>query len=207
MTPPKSHLRQYRYALCWLTGALLALAAGACPARAQTATTRDDIVSQLGRFESAPDLDLAALRQKVTERSKSRSKVDFAPLNRSQVAPELLKLPSYLADIQFDTDTPIVLPESYQAVGRLADALMHASLLPYSFLIVGHVEPSGRREANAILSQRRADAIRDILVNTFKISAKRLQSVGLGEEQLLDAAHPNAPINRQMQVVTVAKMP
>ncbi len=207
MTPPKSHLRQYRYALCWLTGALLALAAGACPARAQTATTRDDIVSRLGRFESAPDLDLAALRQKVTERSKSRSKVDFAPLNRSQVAPELLKLPSYLADIQFDTDTPIVLPESYQTVGRLADALMHASLLPYSFLIVGHVEPSGRREANAILSQRRADAIRDILVNTFKISAKRLQSVGLGEEQLLDAAHPNAPINRQMQVVTVAKMP
>lgn len=207
MTPPKSHLRQYRYALCWLTGALLALAAGACPARAQTATTRDDIVSQLSRFESAPDLDLAALRQKVTERSKSRSKVDFAPLNRSQVAPELLKLPSYLADIQFDTDTPIVLPESYQTVGRLADALMHASLLPYSFLIVGHVEPSGRREANAILSQRRADAIRDILVNTFKISAKRLQSVGLGEEQLLDAAHPNAPINRQMQVVTVAKMP
>lgn len=212
MTPPKSHLRQYRYALCWLTGALLALAAGACPARAQTATTRDDIVSQLGRFDTAPGvdlaaLDLAALRQKVTERSKSRSKVDFAPLNRSQVAPELLKLPSYLADIQFDTDTPIVLPESYQTVGRLADALMHASLLPYSFLIVGHVEPSGRREANAILSQRRADAIRDILVNTFKISAKRLQSVGLGEEQLLDAAHPNAPINRQMQMVTVAKMP
>ena len=207
MTPRKSHLTQHLQALCWLTGALLALAAGACPARAQTATTRDDIVSQLGRFDTAPDLDLAALRQKVTERSKSRSKVDFAPLNRSQVAPELLKLPSYLADIQFDTDTPIVLPGSYQTVGRLADALMHASLLPYSFLIVGHVEPTGRREANAILSQRRADAIRDILVNTFKISAKRLQSVGLGEEQLLDAAHPNAPINRQMQVVTVAKMP
>ncbi len=203
MTPSGKNLRAW----CWLACALLVPAAGVSPARAQTATTRDDIVNQLSRFEAAPDLDLAALRQQVLERSRSRSKVDFAPLNRSQVAPDLLKLPSYLADIQFDTDTPIVLPESYQTVGRLADALVHASLLPYSFLIVGHVEPTGRREANAILSQRRADAIRDILVNTFKISAKRLQSVGLGEEQLLDPAHPNAPINRQMQVVTVAKMP
>ena len=46
-------------------------------------------------------------------------------------------------------------------------------LLPYTFLIVGH-ESTGRRENNALLSQRRADAIRDILVNTFKIAPKRL---------------------------------
>ena len=78
-------------------------------------------------------------------------------------------------------------PESYQTVGRIADAMVYSSLLPYTFLIVGHIEASGRRENNAILSQRRADAIREILVNTFKISAKRIQSVGLGEEQLLDA--------------------
>jgi len=58
-----------------------------------------------------------------------------------------------------------------------------------------------------LLSQRRADAIRDILVNTFKISSKRLQSVGLGEEQLLDPARPNAPVNNQTQIMTVAKVP
>ncbi len=80
-------------------------------------------------------------------------------------------------------------------------------MLPYSFLIVGHIEANGKRESNAILSQRRADAIRDILVNTFKISAKRIQAIGLGEEQLLDPPHPTASVNQQMQVLTVAKMP
>jgi outer membrane protein OmpA-like peptidoglycan-associated protein len=55
------------------------------------------------------------------------------------------------------------------------------------------------------LSQKRADSIRDALVNTFKISSKRLQAVGLGEEQLQDAARPTAAINQQVQVVTVAK--
>jgi hypothetical protein len=34
-----------------------------------------------------------------------------------------------------------------------------------------------------------------------------VQSVGLGEEQLLDAAHPTAAVNQQIQIVTVAKLP
>jgi outer membrane protein OmpA-like peptidoglycan-associated protein len=115
--------------------------------------------------------------------------------------------PSFNVDIQFDTDTPIVRPESYQTLGRLADTLVNSALLNYTFLIVGHIESTGRRENNVLLSQRRADAVRDILINTFKISSKRLQSVGLGEEQLLDPARPNAPVNNQTQIMTLAKIP
>jgi outer membrane protein OmpA-like peptidoglycan-associated protein len=183
------------------------LAAPASPARAQTAVARDDIIAPLERFETAPDLDVAALRQQVLERSKSRSKNEPPPQKRPPIAPELTKLPTFNVDIQFDVDTPIVQPASYQTVGRIADAMVYSSLLPYGFLIVGHTESTGRRENNAILSQRRADAIRDILVNTFKIASKRLQSVGLGEEQLLDPGRPNAPANNQVQIMTVMKMP
>ena len=64
-------------------------------------------------------------------------------------------------------------PASYQTLGRIADALVHSSMLPYGVLIVGHTESNGRRENNVFLSQRRADAIRDMLVNTFKIATKR----------------------------------
>jgi outer membrane protein OmpA-like peptidoglycan-associated protein len=186
--------------------AALMLWAGSA-ADAQTAPTRDDIIGQLNRFETPADIDVPALRQQVLERSKSRSKNEPPPQKRLPIAPDLTKLPSFNADIQFDVDTPIVLPASYETLGRVADALTHSSLLPYTFLIVGHIESTGRRENNAILSQRRADAIRDILVNTFKIAPKRLQSVGLGEEQLLDAARPNAPVNNQVQIMIVGKIP
>jgi outer membrane protein OmpA-like peptidoglycan-associated protein len=189
-----------------LAGALVLFAALAPPARAQSAVTRDDIVNQLNHFDAAPDLDVAALREQVLKRSQSRSRNEPPPQKRAPIAPELAKLPSFNVDIQFDTDTPIVQPASYQTLGRIADALVQSTLLPYTFLIVGHIEGNGRRENNAILSQRRADAIRDVLVNTFKISSKRLQSVGLGEEQLLDAAHPTAPVNQQVQIMTVAKI-
>ena len=183
---------------------LLALAASAF---AQNAPTRDDIVAKLDKYQSDLELDVPALRQQVTERSKSRSKNEPPPQKRPPIAPDLNKLPTVNVDITFDVDTPIVQPESYQTVGRIADALVYSSLLPYNFLVVGHIEANGKREANAILSQRRADAIREILVNTFKISAKRIQSVGLGEEQLLDYARPTAPANNQIQIMTLAKIP
>jgi OmpA-OmpF porin, OOP family len=189
-----------------LAACLLAFVMAPVPARSQSVVKRDDIIDQLSRFESAPDIDVATLRQQVTERSKTRSRNEPPPQKRSPIAPDLLALPTFSVDIQFDTDTPIVRPESYQTLGRLADALVHAKLLPYGFLIVGHIEANGKRENNALLSQRRADAIRDVLVNTFKISSKRLQSLGLGEEQLIDAAHPTAPVNQQIQILTVAKV-
>jgi outer membrane protein OmpA-like peptidoglycan-associated protein len=167
----------------------------------------DDVATKLSSLENPLDLDLTALRQQVLERSKSRAKNEPPAQKRPPIAPELTKLPSFNIDIQFDTDTPIVRPESYQKLGQVADTLVNSALLPYTFLVVGHTESTGRRENNALLSQRRADAVRDILINTFKISSKRLQSVGLGEEQLLDPAHPNAPVNNQTQIMTAAKVP
>ncbi|MGJ5181606.1 OmpA family protein [Bradyrhizobium oligotrophicum] len=184
--------------------ALIAASVASAPARAQE-VTREDIVRQLARFENAAALDLPALKQQTQERSKIRSRNEPPASKRTPIAPELMTLPTFNVDIQFDQDTPIVRPESYQTVGRIADAMVYSDLLPYTFLIVGHVEANGKRESNVILSQRRADAIRDILANTFKISVKRLQSIGLGEEQLLDPSKPTAPVNQQIQIMTVAK--
>jgi len=191
-------------------GLLLAVAAFAvAPVRAQapSAPARDDIVNALSKFDTGLDLDLAALKQKISDRSKMRGKNEPEPAKRPLIVPELKGLPTFNLDIKFDVDTPIILPESYETVGRVADALVNAPLLPYTFLIVGHSDSNGKREANVILSQRRADAIRDVLVNTFKISAKRLQSLGLGEEQFIDQAHPTSAVNLQIQIVTIGKVP
>jgi OmpA-OmpF porin, OOP family len=172
---------------------------------AQTGATAESWATQLAGLQSPPDLDVPALRQEAVARVKA--KADGLPLKRPPIASQLLALPRLIVEIQFDEDTPIVRPESYRTLGRIADTLTHRSLLSNKFLIVGHVAAIGRRDYNLTLSQRRADAIRDILVNTFKISSKRLQAIGLGEEQLLDAAHPAAATNQRIQIATVARMP
>jgi OmpA-OmpF porin, OOP family len=185
---------------------LIAFAASAAPAQSQTAPQPDAIVSQLSQFDTAPELDIAALKQRVLDKSRSRARNEPEPAKRPLLVPEILNLPTFTVDIHFDTDTPVIRPDSYQAVGRIADALVNAQLLPYTFLIVGHSDATGKREANAILSQRRADSIRDVLVNTFKISSKRVQSLGLGEEQFVDQAHPTSPANLQIQIMTIGKV-
>jgi OOP family OmpA-OmpF porin len=173
-------------------------------ALAQAVVTTESMVSQLAGPETVPDMDVAILRQQALDRVKS--KADAVPLKRPPVAAQLLKLPRLNLDIQFNPDSPVIRPNSYRMLGRIADTLADPKMLPYGLLIVGHTESTGKREYNLTLSQRRADSIRDVLVTTFKISPKRIQAVGLGEEQLLDAEHPKAPVNQQTQIVTVRKL-
>ena len=180
-----------------LVAVLIGVAASPCSLRAQA----DDPVAKLSGLETTPDIDVAALRQTVSDRVKS--KADNIALKRPPVAAQLLKLPRLAVEIHFDEDTAIIRPDSYRAIGRIADTLLRPALLPYKFLIIGHSVSNGRREINLALSQRRADSVRDVLINTFKIPSKRLQSIGLGEEQLLDSARPTAQVNQQVEVATI----
>lgn len=184
---------------------LIALLVGsiASPSSAQTQAggPAADWVSKLAEPETVPDLDIAALRQQVADRVKSRA--DGVAAKRPPVAPQLLKLPQLVVEIRFDEDAAVIRPESYRTLGRIADVLTDPKLLTSKFLIVVHTVSAGRRENNLTLSQRRADVIREVLVNTFKISSKRLQAIGLGEEQLLDAARPTAAANQRIQIATV----
>ena len=201
-----SAVRRTRRGLGLLVVALIGFAALPCLAQTPAAGTTEDWLSKLTAPGTAPALDLVALRQEALARIKSRAKTDAAPLKRPPIAPELLRLPQLVADIQFDEDAAVVRPESYRVLGRIADTLSHPSLLGYKFLIMGHTISTGRRENNLTLSQRRADVIRETLINTFRISAKRLQALGLGEEQMSDSAHPSAPINQQVHIANVGKL-
>jgi outer membrane protein OmpA-like peptidoglycan-associated protein len=182
---------------------LIASAAYASSAVAQAVVTTDKLINQLSGLAAPVEIDTAALRQQAADRIKARAKTDTAPLKRPPITDQFSKLPQFPADIKFDPDTAVIRPESYRLLGQIADALYHPTLVPYKFLIVGHTESTGRRENNLILSQRRADAIRDVLVNTFKISAKRFHTLGLGEEQMQDSSRPSSPTNQQVQVVAV----
>jgi len=184
-----------------LLGILSVLAWPTATARAQ-ATSTADIIEKLASDAEA-DIDLAALRQQAAERIKARA--DAQPQKRPPIAPQLSKLPQVRFDIVFDPDSSLIRPASYQTIGSIADALTDPKLRPYRYLIVDHVESAGRRDHNLILSQRRADSLRDVLINTFKVAPKRLQTLGLGEEQLQDTNRPAAPANARVQIIAIGK--
>jgi outer membrane protein OmpA-like peptidoglycan-associated protein len=175
------------------------------PVRAQTATPASNLVDQLVGPETHADIDIAALRQQAVDRIKSGA--DATALERPPIAPQLLKLPQFTFEVAFDPDSPLIRPQSYQTIGRIADALSDPKLLLYTFLVIDHTEAIGRRDANLTLSQRRADSIREVLAGTFKISPKRLQALGLGEEQLQNSSRPTSAANARAQIVTIGEVP
>jgi len=197
MRPERAKLRDIGVLL-----GTLSLLAWSMTARAQTAISTGDIIEKLA-VEAESDIDLAALRQQAAERIKARA--DAQPQKRPPIAPQLSKLPQIRFEIVFDQDSSLIRPASYQTIGSIADALTDPKLRPYRYLIVDHVESAGRRDHNLILSQRRAESIRDVLVNTFKVSAKRLQALGLGEEQLQDVNRPASPANARVLIVAFGK--
>ena len=188
-----------------LAVASIAFALPTQPVRAQTAAPASSLVDQLVGSGTPADIDVAALRQQAVDRIKSRA--DATASKRPLIAPQLLKLPQFNFDVAFDPDSSLIRPQSYQTIGRIADALSDPKLLLYTFLVIDHTAATGRRDANLTLSQRRADSIREVLAGTFKISPKRLQALGLGEEQLQDSSRPTSLANVRAQIVTIGEVP
>jgi OOP family OmpA-OmpF porin len=194
-----------RWTIRCLVVASIAFATQAQWARAQTAAPAPSLVDQLVGLETPADIDVAELQKQAADRIKS--KAEATALRRRPIAPQLLKLPQFNFEDLFDPDAARIRPQSYQTIGRIADGLSDPKLLPYTFLVIDHTEATGRRDANLTLSQRRADSIREVLAGTFKISAKRLQALGLGEEQLQDSSRPASPANVRAQIATIGVVP
>ena len=146
--------------------------------------TADDFVEALRVAATPIDIDVKEIHERALERIKKSGQ---KPQDRPALVEELNKQPQLTLDIQFNTDSAIVRPESYQTLGRLADALYHPYLLDRKILVVDHIEATGKRQNNLELSQKRANAIREALVTTFRISPQRVLALGLGEEQLQSA--------------------
>ena len=183
---------------------VVALAIAPGGAAAQVRLNSAAMVDSLQGLEAVPPGFSAALLRKQAYDSLL-DPLRANPNNREPLSAQLEKLAQITVAIQFDFNSARIRPQSYRTVGLLADSLYHPFLLGYRFIIVGHTDAVGGREANLALSQRRADAIREALVNPFGINPGRIEAVGLGEEQLLNRRDPKAAENRRVQLINVGR--
>jgi len=187
------------YAACALLAALTVTAAVA-----QTQLDSSQIVRGLqGVSNSRLSLTAAAMRQAALDNINNYPGATAVahPLS----FPQLANLAQFTVEINFDFNSAAIRPESYRAVGAIADALHNPILLSYGFLVIGHTDTVGTRKYNIELSQRRAEAIRAALIDPFGVNPAVLEAVGLGEEQLQDPKHPTAAINRRVQLVNIGR--
>jgi len=84
-------------------------------------------------------------------------------------------------EVLFPTNQATIDPVYYDEINRVADFM---TLFPStSATIEGHTDDQGAADYNQDLSQRRADAVKKVLVEEKGIAASRLNAVGYGESR------------------------
>ncbi|MEM6972957.1 MAG: OmpA family protein [Pseudomonadota bacterium] len=68
------------------------------------------------------------------------------------------------------------------------------------YFVIGHTDAAGGDDYNLRLSQRRADATKQYLVDGCGIATAQLQSVGMGEQRLLASAGPRSAVQRRVEI-------
>jgi OmpA-OmpF porin, OOP family len=94
-----------------------------------------------------------------------------------------------LTGITFLVGKSNIEPSSFSLMGKVQEAV---KLFPKASLIVeGHTDGDGSDSANLILSQDRADAVKQYLISNMGLNAEKISSIGYGETKPV-ASNQNA---------------
>jgi outer membrane protein OmpA-like peptidoglycan-associated protein len=123
---------------------------------------------------------------------------------RDKVATIAKEKPSIDLEIYFDYNSAAISSRSMPSMMSLGRALSAPELKGTVFMIGGHTDAAGGESYNLGLSERRAQAVRQFLIDRFRLTAGDLMAVGYGKEQLKDKSNPLSEQNRRVQVVNMA---
>ena len=107
-------------------------------------------------------------------------------------------------DVKFDFDKAEVKQDSYGDIKNLADFMKQYPQT--STTVEGHTDSVGSDAYNQKLSERRANAVRAVLVNQYGVEADRVNAVGNGEAAPVadNASEAGRAVNRRVEAAVEA---
>jgi outer membrane protein OmpA-like peptidoglycan-associated protein len=145
-----------------------------------------------------------AAEQQLIGQLRKRSITPIAKITeeeRGQIAKMIEEKPNIDLEIYFDYDSAVVGPKAVPALVKLGNVLSKEKHVGTIFLINGYTDAKGSPEYNLVLSQRRAEAVKQYLLEQYKLPPETLIATGFGKEQLKLPGDPNAEQNRRVQIV------
>ncbi|MES2167902.1 MAG: OmpA family protein [Pseudomonadota bacterium] len=194
------------------TALILTLAFAVCPASLHAQSLEDNIGSALQakqpltRSLTATQDSKAAAEKQIIDRLRTRSisvEAVQAPTadERTQIAEIARDKPAIDLEILFEYNSADISPKAMPALAALGKALSRQDLKGSVFFINGHTDAAGGADYNQLLSQRRANSVRRVLVEQYRLVPDTLIAAGFGKEQLKNPANPLGQENRRVQIV------
>lgn len=199
-----------------ITGTVVALTLTTTPSQAQNAhyLAQDaghcEIFRGLSRDLPAECGTVAAKPQYQTLRSFGRTRglviygdnqpvrVAAATKTKAQTAKKTKDL-SIAFRAEFEFDSYKLTPAAKAIIDRVANVLKHELMDGKVIEIEGHADARGEDFYNLSLSEKRAQAVTQYLVNVHQIDHSRLKFTGKGEAEPYDPSNPTAGINRRVE--------
>lgn len=163
-------------------------------------------------YQARLDAKLAQLQARDAEKEAARLKEEreqalqklhktlskFAETRRSK-----LGLVMDLGDsIEFDFDKAELRPQNRELLSRIAGVLM--TLDDYNIQVFGHTDDVGSAEYNQMLSEQRADAVRDYLVEAgVEAGTISIRGYGKSEPLVKDTTPQARQRNRRVEIAVI----
>jgi len=196
----------------FVRGAALVLVFSCCPALLHAQSLEDKIGTALQAKKpltrsvaAAPDPRAEAEKQ-VVDRLRTRS-ISVEPAQaptadeRAQIAEIARDKPAIDLEIPFEYNSADISPKAIPALVSLGNALSRQDLKGTVFFINGHTDAAGSADYNQMLSQRRANSVRRVLIEQYRLAPDTLIAAGFGKEQLRNPGNPLGEENRRVQIV------
>jgi OOP family OmpA-OmpF porin len=108
-------------------------------------------------------------------------------------------------DVKFDFNKSVVKPNSYADIKNLADFMKQYPSTTTT--VEGHTDNVGPDAYNQKLSERRANAVKQVLTNQYGVSPSRVQSVGYGKSRPVadNSTEAGRAVNRRVEAKVEAQ--
>lgn len=106
------------------------------------------------------------------------------------------------SDILFDFDKYELRPSEYSIIDAVLLQLQ-SNGLEKGISIIGHTDSIGTEQYNFLLSQKRANSVRDYITSRYQGTVKINNTLGLGESQPIKAndTPENRQLNRRVEII------
>ena len=125
--------------------------------------------------------------------------------NSNPAATPATSAPAVALDVKFALNSAVLSDEAKDLIKQVALAINSDQLGRTRFLLEGHTDTTGSPAYNLSLSKQRAAAVREALIKDYGVKPARLRTLGRGQENLLDPANPQSPVNRRVLIVNLGE--
>ena len=141
--------------------------------------------------------------RKFVDKLRNRPTRSLSSNEREQIAAIAQEKPRIDLEIKFEFNSAEISRGAMSDMAALGKALSDPSLKGSSIVLAGHTDAVGSEGVNQDLSERRADSVKNFLVDKYGLSPENLVTAGYGKTRLKNTDNPRAGENRRVEIVNM----